>query len=195
MLSLTYDIDKGEVIMSFNYTILGVLSWKPMTGYDLKKIIQKTTFMYWSGNNNQIYKGLLALQNQGMVTNEIEHREGSPSKKIYTITKKGLLEFNKWIMESVKEPPEFKKEFLIQLALSGDLNTESIMSILSQYHESVSMKLLMETEIQRRQGLDVRRNKKEDYLWSMISENILTTYENELLWIEKVKNGIELKGR
>ncbi|MDD2370812.1 MAG: PadR family transcriptional regulator [Firmicutes bacterium] len=181
--------------MSFNFTILGVLKWKPMTGYDLKKIIQKTTFMYWSGNNNQIYKGLLALQNQGLVTNEVKHQDGAPSKKIYTITASGIEEFNKWIMESPKEPPEFKKEFLIQMALSGDLKVDNVMAILSQYEESVSMKLLMEKEMQRRQGLDKRRNKQEEYLWSMISENIINTYENELLWIEKVKAGMEVKGR
>lgn len=47
--------------MALNHVILGLLNREPATGYELKKIIQNTLFMYWSGNNNQIYKACAAL--------------------------------------------------------------------------------------------------------------------------------------
>ena len=176
--------------MSFNYAILGLLNTRPMTGYDLKKIIQKSSYLYWSGNNNQIYKGLLHLQNEGLVTSQTEHQEGSPSKKIYTISEDGKQELRKWILESPKEPPEFKKEFLIQLACSGDLDVEEIITILNHYKESIEMKIIMETELLRRQDGLSAASRKEKFIWQMIKENLISTYENELDWIEKVKNGI-----
>lgn len=176
--------------MSFNYAILGLLNTKPMTGYDLKKLIQKSSFLYWSGNNNQIYKGLLNLQNKDLVTNKIEHQEGAPSKKIYTITSLGKKELRKWILESPKEPPEFKKDFLIQLACSSDLETSEIINILSEYKESLETKILMEKELLRRQEGLSSSSRKERFLWQMIKENLLSTFENELVWIEDVKNGI-----
>ena len=40
--------------MAIRYAILGLLSWRPFTGYDLKKMIGDSVFLYWSGNNNQI---------------------------------------------------------------------------------------------------------------------------------------------
>ena len=42
--------------MSIHHAILGLLSWKPHTGYDLKKVFEDSAFMHWSGNNNQIYR-------------------------------------------------------------------------------------------------------------------------------------------
>ena len=44
--------------MIIDYAILGLLSWKPLTGYDVKRVMQDSPFLYWSGNNNQIYKAL-----------------------------------------------------------------------------------------------------------------------------------------
>jgi len=114
--------------MSIDYAILGILSSKSLTGYDLKKIIQESPFMYWSGNNNQIYRSLVKLHDKGFVTNEVEYQESSPSKKVYTITKEGISELKDWVLSS-PEPPEFKKMFLIQLAWSDQLNSEELSAI------------------------------------------------------------------
>ena len=51
--------------MDIQNALLSMLSVKPMTGYDLKKAMQESAYMHWSGNNNQIYKALLALQEEG----------------------------------------------------------------------------------------------------------------------------------
>ena len=71
------------------FTILGLLSWKPSSGYDLKRIISDSDIFYWSGNNNQIYKSLLELQKEGLVTHQVQLQESLPAKKIYSITEKG----------------------------------------------------------------------------------------------------------
>jgi len=44
--------------MSLKHTILGFLSWKPLTRYELKKHFTKTDFIPWLGNNNQIFESL-----------------------------------------------------------------------------------------------------------------------------------------
>ena len=59
--------------MNIRYAILGFLSWKPLSGYDLKKMFVESVFIYWSGNNNQIYKELIQLTREEMVTNEIKN--------------------------------------------------------------------------------------------------------------------------
>ncbi|MBA3075528.1 MAG: PadR family transcriptional regulator, partial [Anaerolineae bacterium] len=72
--------------MDLQSTILGLLSWKPFSGYDLKGIISESDLFYWSGNNNQIYKILLELQQAGLVTFEVHEQESLPAKKIYSVT-------------------------------------------------------------------------------------------------------------
>ncbi|RPI32756.1 MAG: DUF4180 domain-containing protein, partial [Chloroflexota bacterium] len=42
--------------MDIKFAILGYLSWRPFSGYDLKKLFADSAAFYWSGNNNQIYR-------------------------------------------------------------------------------------------------------------------------------------------
>lgn len=175
--------------MSINYAILGILSYKSLTGYDLKKIIQDSPFMYWSGNNNQIYKSLVELLEEGLVTNEVHHQESSPSKKIYTITEAGLAELKEWVLSS-PEPPEFKKMFLVQLAWSDQLNAEEMNSLLSSYENEIRMQMLMQQEKKRRDTFSPDRTSREVHLWDLIYDNIISSYENELNWIQKVRKEI-----
>ncbi|MDF2538036.1 MAG: hypothetical protein K0S76_1057 [Herbinix sp.] len=175
--------------MTIDYAILGILSCRSITGYDLKKIIQEIPFMYWSGNNNQIYKSLVDLLDRGLVTNEILHQESSPSKKIYTITAEGLSELKGWV-QSAPEPPECKKMFLIQLAWSDQLNEEELNTMLNKYEEEIRMQILIQHEKNRRQPFSPDRTPREEKVWDMIYENIISSYENELLWVQKVRNEI-----
>lgn len=171
--------------MSIKYAILGLLSWKPSTGYDLKKVFEESSSMYWSGNNNQIYKALIRMQEEGLVTNETEHQEGLPSKKIYTITHEGISELKYWVLSS-PEAPEFKKPFLIQLMWSELLNNQELHEILAKYENEIKMQMILHKEKIRRGNSSPCRSPRETYLWQMIEENILSSYQNELDWIRKV---------
>jgi PadR family transcriptional regulator AphA len=181
--------------MSINYAILGILSYQPLTGYDLKKIIQDSPFMYWSGNNNQIYKSLVELLEEGLVTNEVQHQESSPSKKIYTITQAGLAELKNWVL-STPEAPEFKKTFLIQLAWADLLSADEFNTFVSGYENQVKIQLLMQKEYLRRRNFSPDRTPRERSLWDLIHENLIAAYETELNWIQKVRREICLdKGK
>lgn len=176
-----------SMMMSINYAILGILSTQSLTGYDLKKIIQDSSFMYWSGNNNQIYKALVELLNLGFVTNEVQIQESSPSKKIYTITADGIVELKKWVL-STPEIPETKKTFLIQLAWSDLLDDEELKSLLLAYEEQIKMQIILEKEKSRRGRFSPARSKRELTMWELIQENIISSYESELSWLEKIRN-------
>lgn len=177
--------------MSINYAILGILSYRPLTGYDLKKIIQESPFMYWSGNNNQIYKALVELLKESYVTSETQHQDGSPSKKIYTITAEGLAELKDWVL-SAPEPPEWKKTFLIQLAWADQLKSDELNNLITKYENEIEMQIFLQKERKRRGAFAPGRNAREIYLWDMIYENIISSYENELAWLAKIRTGIDL---
>lgn len=186
MLLLTYVICKGGVIMSIKFAILGILSWKPSTGYELKKIFEESSFLYWSGNNNQIYKSLIKMEAEYLVTSEIIHQDNSPSKKIYTITKEGLKELKEWISSS-PEAPEIKKTFLVQLAWSDILSDQELNKLFLSYENELKLQLVMEIEKNKRALYSPNRSTREKLLWEMISENIISTYNNELNWINETR--------
>lgn len=168
--------------MSIQYAILGFLSWKPSTGYDLKKLFEESTFMYWSGNNNQIYKSLLMLQEEGLVQNETFHQDGAPSKKVYTITEQGVAKLKSWIVSS-PEVPEYKKPFLVRLAWSDLLTEEELMNLLADYENEIQLQLVMHQEKKRRGIPSPNRSPREILMWNMITDNMISSYQNELDWI------------
>lgn len=178
--------------MSIKYAILGLLSWKPATGYELKKIFENSSAMYWSGNNNQIYKSLVQLLDDGFVTNEIKHQESSPSKKIYSITEEGLARLKEWVLEE-PEVPELKNTFLIQLAWADQLSDEELHELLDRYESRINLQLVYQQEKMKRGVQAPNRNEREAFLWDKIAENQLSFYQNELKWVQGIRK--ELDGR
>jgi DNA-binding PadR family transcriptional regulator len=168
-----------------NYAILGLLGAKPMSGYDLKKIMQDSLYMYWSGNNNQIYKALLQLCSDDLLTNEIHHQDGAPSKKIYHITDKGRAALQEWVCSTQPEAPEFKKPFLIQMAFSGQLQAAQLEELMLKYQHEINTQLIMQQEKQRRLHSAPGRTAQESFIEDMIFDNIFTFYQSELQWARK----------
>ena len=177
-------------LVSIKNAILGILSWKAATGYELKKIFEDSSFLYWSGNNNQIYKALIQMQEEELVTSDVIHQDGYPSKKIYTITPKGFKELKEWVISS-PEAPEIKKTFLVQLAWSDMLSNQELSDILTRYEDEIKAKLIIQKEKYRRNIDSPNRTTRESLLWGMISENIISTYVNELNWINEVRRKIK----
>lgn len=176
--------------MSIKYAILGLLSWKPATGYELKKIFEDSSAMYWSGNNNQIYKSLVQLLNDGLVTNEVKHQENSPSKKIYSITEEGLARLKDWVLEE-PDVPELKNTFLIQLAWADQLSDEELHEMLDRYESRINMQLIYQQEKMKRGVQAPNRNERETFLWDKIAENQLSFYHNELKWVQGIRKELD----
>jgi PadR family transcriptional regulator, regulatory protein AphA len=177
--------------MDIKYAILGFLSWKALTGYDLKKLMINSTPYYWSGNNNQIYTALVELHKEGLVTSEVQHQERYPSRKIYTITAAGIEALKGWLV-APPELPQLRNSFLVQLAWSDRLDPGELDNLLAKYEDEVRMQLLMLKEQQRRGSMiNPARTPREKYLWEMISENQVLFYENELSWASNLRRGVK----
>ncbi len=172
--------------MDLRSTILGLLNWQPSSGYDLKRIISDSDIFYWSGNNNQIYKSLLELQEEGLVTHQVQLQEDRPAKKIYSITKKGVSALQKSLLEP-PEPPELHKSFLVQLAWSESLSDAEILTLLEKYEAEITTLLRMYQGRSWRLGSSPDRSKRERYLWERIAENFVGAYQAELKWVRETK--------
>ncbi len=174
--------------MDLRSTILGLLDWKPSSGYDLKQIISDSEIFYWSGNNNQIYKSLLELQREGLVTHQVQLQESLPTKKVYSVTEKGLAALKQSLSEA-PEPPELHKNFLVQLAWAESLSDGEVLTLLEKYEAEIDNRLRMVQGRAGRPGSSPGRSKREKYLWKRISENLIGAYQTELDWVRETKQG------
>lgn len=176
--------------MTIQYAILGLLAQKPLSGYDIKKTMQEVPYLYWSGNNNQIYKPLLQLLGQKAVTYETWHREGSPSKKIYSITDEGREMLRQWLLETSPQLPSLKHAFLIQLAFSAPLSTEERNNLLNRYAQEVELQKLM-LEEKKRRSFSATELSQDEVLWELGYDYLIQSLEKDLQWVEYVKKRLE----
>jgi PadR family transcriptional regulator, regulatory protein AphA len=175
--------------MSIKYAILGFLSWKAFTGYELKKLFAESDTLAWSGNSNQIYKTLVELHKEELVSLEIQPQEAHPDRKVYSITEKGQAELKSWL-QATPEPPVQKNSLLLQLTWADSLETEEIESLLQAYQEKLHTQALMFRLRDQRKAAP-RRTPREILLWDMISDNWISFYENEIRWVSKVREELD----
>jgi DNA-binding PadR family transcriptional regulator len=132
--------------MSLKHAILGFLSFKPLSGYDLKKAFDNSVQHFWPANQSQIYRTLAELDEQGHITKEVIPREERLDMKIYSITESGRTELHRWL--STPLPPQDTREpFLIQLFFGGRLNDSELLNLLQQELKSVEERLVVYTTI------------------------------------------------
>jgi len=169
--------------VNIQHAILGLLRNQSLTGYEMKKAMQKSPIIYWSGNNSQIYRTLAELEDEGFVSVEVKHGEASPTKKIYTLTNRGREELHRLTL-GFPEVPEIRKTFLMQLVFGGSLTKPELESLLEQYSGEVKG---MALSIQHEAPSD-RSSPYESAIQELVMENILQMYESELRWIDKVRS-------
>jgi DNA-binding PadR family transcriptional regulator len=107
--------------MSLKYSILGLLHYRDMHGYKIKKTIETHFGHMWSINYGQIYPNLKKLKDEGLVTmvEEENHGEKGPSRKMYSITDKGSRVFLEWLERLPEKGMLLRDPFLMRFVFFG----------------------------------------------------------------------------
>jgi DNA-binding PadR family transcriptional regulator len=134
-------------INTTQFALLGMLSFKPMTGYDIKKFTDMSISYFWSENYGHIYPVLKKLEKEGLVTKEIEPGEGKPDKKVYSITEDGKRALREWLGTPVQKEI-YRLEILLKLFFGYWTDTGSMIEKVSIHKEAAEKTLneLLEIE-------------------------------------------------
>ena len=106
------------------FAILGLLAWKPMSGYDIKKVVDVGLSHFWNENYGQIYPTLDRLVKDGLATKKSQRKSGKRQRFVYTITRKGRKEFRAWIHQPT-DAPVVRNELQLKFFLSSSLPPSS----------------------------------------------------------------------
>ncbi|MCF6765136.1 PadR family transcriptional regulator [Thiotrichales bacterium 19S3-7] len=120
------------------YAILGCLSkhqW--MSGYDIKRIMEKMSASYWAESNAQIYPLLKKLHNDHMV-DMAEDSQGPRKRYLYKIKPKGRDELIKWLSTPPADLPLQRNEWLLKLSLGQHLNHDELTYHIQSYLDKLS---------------------------------------------------------
>ncbi|HHR85785.1 MAG TPA: PadR family transcriptional regulator [Candidatus Acetothermia bacterium] len=111
------------------YAILGLLSQGPLHGYALRKRVDSALSSFWTIATSQIYSALHSMQNDDLVSAEVQPQEGRPPRNVYLITERGRKEFDRWCASPVRHLRDMRVEFLAKLyfvRLLGDRSATSL---------------------------------------------------------------------
>jgi DNA-binding PadR family transcriptional regulator len=116
------------------YAILGMLSIEPMSGYDIKKEVEKSISNFWTESYGQIYPVLRNLIAEKLVTKSIESEAGKPDRHVYSLTAKGRKELRQWLLKGFA-PKIQRDEFLLKLFFGEESSPKANIAHVEQFKE------------------------------------------------------------
>jgi DNA-binding PadR family transcriptional regulator len=99
--------------------ILGMLSFSPKSGYEIKSFVDRTTRFFWAASYGQIYPELRRLADAGLIEGSDEP-QGGRRRTVYSLTDAGREALEAWLMT----PPELfemRHEGMLKLFFAGSL--------------------------------------------------------------------------
>ena len=139
------------------YILLGFLNYYPMSGYDLKSLMDESTAHFWHAYHSQIYTTLRKLEEDGLLeSEEIESEEAKLNRRVYTVTDAGRQELVLWQRQAMTDISPIKEDLLVRLFFSGDRNKQDILS-----------ELRLQRQLHQ-QKMDIYGNISSDHLMKMM---------------------------
>ena len=153
--------------MSLEYAILGFLNYKPMSGYDLKKMFDDSVRHFWYADQSQIYRTLNRLYEQEWVTREVIEQEDRPDRKVYSITTQGREALRKWLVSRPNEGAPHSSP-LIQVFFAGQFPDEVVVKLF-EFADAVTERMLAtygEVPAKIEEYREMLHSDREMYFWN-----------------------------
>jgi DNA-binding PadR family transcriptional regulator len=107
--------------MSLRDAILGILDYREMHGYQLKRVLDEGISSFWPVNLAAIYPSLRKLEEEGLVESRREpSAEGRPDRKVYTITDAGRAALAKWRRLAPDGAPSVRNPLYLKLLFAHE---------------------------------------------------------------------------
>jgi len=124
------------------YVILGMVRREPLSGYEIKALVDNSTRFFWAASYGQIYPELKRLSEAGLVEGT-DSPTGGRKRIVYAITADGEEELKAWL----RQPPEvfeMRDEGLLKLFFAEALPPEEaveIVRVMRRYREAMNQRL------------------------------------------------------
>lgn len=134
--------------------ILGILQYRDMTSYDVKKAIENSTAFFYNASMGSIHPALKKLEKTVCVTTNSVVENGR-AKKYYTITEKGRETFSDWLNEGLPLG-KFKDETLVRLFFFGNLEKPEQSRHITSYITNLDEQITVLEELKAQlNGIDI----------------------------------------
>ncbi len=179
--------------MSLKHALLGILSFEPMTGYEVKQFFDSSVQHFWNAELSQIYPTLKALEESGFVDMRVEVQQNRPNRKIYAITDEGRAELQRWARDA-QPPADVRDPFLIKIFFGTEVPVEDTIILLRrQMEEQQKLLLFSETVLRDKitQGVKHWHSARHGMYWSLTLDLACAYRRTYIAWCEQAMRTLE----
>ena len=115
------------------WAVLGLIALEPRSGYDVKRIVDRTIRHFWAASYGQIYPELRRLVEAGWITGE-DASTGGRRRRLYRITPAGREALLEW-QHGHETRIELRDESLLRLFFADTLPREEALGLLQARRE------------------------------------------------------------
>src|SRR5215469_14777749 len=115
--------------------VLGLLLRRPMSGYEVQRILQLNRTDLWAGIlSGSIYHAIKKLEAEGLVNLSLMEQSGNRTRAIYAITEQGQAEYLALLREAWRSPsPHFPSGLYAALSFADDLPRDEALALLDDH--------------------------------------------------------------
>ena len=182
--------------MSLGNALLGLLNNNPMTGYDLKKILDYPMGVFWVAQMSQIYRELNKLEEKGLVKSEIVPQEKRPDRKVYHLTKEGSETFLYWLNKFPDQLSETSRSrFLMRIFFSSKIKLDELAFEIKRYKKEIEEELRYLNKVEQwiKNYSREKKFKEDAFYWRLIVKKEYKNITAGMEWADECLQLIEQK--
>lgn len=180
--------------MSLKFAVLGFLTFKPMTGYELHGHFNGTASHFWPADQSQIYRTLADLERDGLVESERIPQAARPDRREYRLLASGREAYEQWLASPL-EGDVVREPFLLRLFFVGAAGPEAALRLVDERLVAArgSLAALEAVEASLGVAVEAARTDLGQRLRIATLQNGLAHTRTEIRWLEDLRR--ELRRR
>lgn len=162
----------------------------PLSGYEIKKIVDVRFSFFWNESFGQIYPQLKKLSEEELIKElPLKEPENGKVSRKYSITDRGINELKEWLKEPV-EKEMVRYEILLKLYFSNIVSPKVMLGHIKEFQIShrQQMKLFEKFRENLEEYKDIHSNHKDILMVLSFGEKVWKAYDE---WCEEVSNVLE----
>lgn len=180
--------------MALSHALLGFLNYKPMTGYDLKKILNDSINFFWQAQTSQIYRELKILEKEGYIVSTEKPSQKGPNRHEYSITERGVCHLREWLAEANTDEV-IRNDFMVWLLFSSNVDKDELytqlQSKLQDYKKEYNM--LEQVDDKLHEYADMFGKENEKFYWKIVLNRGMYDVKAKISWAEDTLNKLKDK--
>jgi DNA-binding PadR family transcriptional regulator len=125
-----------EQLPATAYVVLGLVSIRPMSGYELAAYAERSIGNFFPLTRSHINSEIDRLGRLGLLETTEIAQQNAPTKRVYQITPDGSGELRRWLGDAVMKEERSRSLFLVRIFFGDRTSPERLAALLDEFESA-----------------------------------------------------------